>query len=108
MSRNDAFRCDTQRQDRCSFAAHTGKANPRSDLDAFGGTELRRMLRRAIQYGPEVTTWGKAAKASSKDPKLERELLFICYQSNIKNGFQFIQKSKFAIPTVYQSRFPSQ
>jgi len=39
VSDNNAFRYDPLRQDRCPFAAHTRKTNPRSDLDAFGGTE---------------------------------------------------------------------
>jgi deferrochelatase/peroxidase EfeB len=95
VSDNDAFRYDPLRQDRCPFAAHTRKTNPRSDLDAFGGTEIRRIIRRGIQFGPEVTPEEAAAQQSSDDAKLERGLLFVSYQSNIPNGFQFLQQSMF-------------
>ncbi|TVY68670.1 Dye-decolorizing peroxidase msp1 [Lachnellula suecica] len=92
-AQNDAFRFDVSSQARCPFAAHIRKTNPRADLDAFGGTEVRRILRRGIQFGPEVTRAEAAAKRSSTDIKLERGLLFACYQSNIVNGFQFVQQS---------------
>jgi Dyp-type peroxidase family len=92
--RNNDFTYDPLRQDRCPFAAHTRKTNPREDLARLGGSEIRRILRRGIQFGPEVTPKEAAAKTSSKDLKLERGLLFVCYQSNIANGFEFIQQSK--------------
>ncbi|KAF2964055.1 dyp-type peroxidase [Xylaria multiplex] len=87
------FRFDPQNQERCPFAAHVRKTNPRSDLDAFGGTEVRRIIRRGIAFGPEVTAEEKKAKRSSNDEKLERGLLFACYQSNLQNGFHFMQQS---------------
>jgi deferrochelatase/peroxidase EfeB len=94
-SRNDNFRYDqTSQQLKCPYAAHTRKTNPRDDLANFGGTEIHRILRRGIQYGPEVTDEEDASGISSEDPALERGLLFACYQSNIANGFQFLQKSK--------------
>jgi len=48
-------------------------------------------MRRGIAFGREVTEEEKAAKKTS----LGRGLIFICYQSSITNGFQFIQKSEF-------------
>jgi len=93
IAQNNAFRFDPSSQAKCPFAAHIRKTNPRADLDAFGGTEAHRILRRGIQFGPEVTPEEAAAKKSSTDPALERGLLFACYQSNIVNGFQFLQKS---------------
>ncbi|KAI9046400.1 hypothetical protein LZ554_009576 [Drepanopeziza brunnea f. sp. 'monogermtubi'] len=51
-------------------------------------TEPNRILRRGIQYGPEVTDEEIASDANSEDPSLERGLLFVCYQSSFKNGFQ--------------------
>lgn len=87
------FRFDPKSQERCPFAAHVRKTNPRSDLDAFGGTELRRIIRRGIAFGPEVTSKEKTEKRSSVVDKLERGLLFVCYQSNLGQGFQFLQKS---------------
>ncbi|KAI1110097.1 hypothetical protein F5Y14DRAFT_430250 [Nemania sp. NC0429] len=92
LATREDFRFDPRNQERCPFAAHIRKTNPRSDLDDFGGTELHRILRRGIAYGPEVTTEEKRAKRSSDDEKLERGLLFVCYQSNLKQGFQFQQK----------------
>ncbi|MGI4812136.1 MAG: hypothetical protein ACRYGG_02160 [Janthinobacterium lividum] len=92
-SQNNDFRYDINSQSRCPFAAHTRKTNPRADLDAFGGTEARRIIRRAIQFGPEVTAAEHEHGASSTDPALERGLLFVSYQSNVLNGFQFLQKS---------------
>jgi Dyp-type peroxidase family len=88
----NAFTFDPSSQARCPFAAHIRKTNPRADLP-FGGAEPHRILRRGIQFGPEVTPEEAAAKKSSTDPALERGLLFACYQSNIVNGFQFVQKS---------------
>ncbi|KAI1825969.1 Dyp-type peroxidase [Xylaria intraflava] len=89
-TRND-FRFDPQNQQRCPFSAHIRKTNPRSDLPA-GGTEIRRIIRRSIAYGPEVTEAEKSLKKSSDNEGLERGLLFLCYQSNLGNGFDFIQK----------------
>ncbi|KAL9100162.1 MAG: hypothetical protein Q9163_004427 [Psora crenata] len=93
-SRNDKFRYDFPEdkatQDRCPFAAHTRKTNPRADLQDLGfPTEERRIIRSGIQFGPEVTE----DEASSGKSQLARGLLFACYQSNIVKGFQFIQES---------------
>ncbi|KAI0126765.1 peroxidase TAP [Xylariales sp. AK1849] len=90
------FTFDTKSQVNCPFAAHIRKNNPRADLDSLLGekaTELRRIFRRGIPYGPEVTDKEAKAKKSSGDDKLERGLLFACYQSNIGNGFQFQQQT---------------
>jgi len=48
-------------------------------------------MRRGIAFGREVSEEERAAKKTSYD----RGLVFICYQSSIANGFQFIQKSEF-------------
>lgn len=89
FSFNGVFPNDQQTQDRCPFAAHVRKTNPRGDLATFGGTELRRIIRSGIAFGPEVS----AAEAASKKTSQARGLLFVSYQSNIGNGFQFIQRS---------------
>ncbi|KAI1193587.1 hypothetical protein F5X97DRAFT_336665 [Nemania serpens] len=93
FAKRQDFRFDPKSQERCPFAAHVRKTNPRSDLDAFGGTEIRRIIRRGIAFGPEVTNEEKKAKRSSAASKRERGLLFVCYQSNLGQGFQFMQKS---------------
>ncbi|KAJ7484509.1 Dyp peroxidase [Mycena latifolia] len=71
----------------CPFSAHIRKTRPRADL----GTENtgRHIVRGGIPYGPEVT----AGEASSHTTKIERGLAFVAYQSNIENGFQFLQHS---------------
>ncbi|KAI0788098.1 Dyp-type peroxidase [Fomes fomentarius] len=89
---------DQQTQDRCPFAAHTRKTNPRADLEdvssSQGGpfpTVNRRIIRRGIQFGPEVTPIEHAS--GKTNPLLDRGLIFVAYQSNIVNGFKFIQES---------------
>ena len=98
-NRNDDFRYafpeDQQTQDRCPFAAHTRKTNPRADLEDRGTpTEPHRIIRSGIQFGPEVT---KEEAASGKTHS-QRGLLFVAYQSNISNGFEFIQRRRSTVP----------
>lgn len=65
----------------CPRGAHIRKTNPRTgDPKA---DNIRRIIRRGIAYGPEL----------SVNPNLPRGLLFVCYQSNISQGFQFIQQN---------------
>jgi hypothetical protein len=82
---------------RCPFAAHVRKTNPRDDLEVPPPpippipVEGRRIMRRGVQFGPEVTQEEtKAAKTQHG-----RGLLFACYQTSIVNGFQFLQHSKY-------------
>lgn len=65
---------------KCPFGAHIRKMNPRGDLGRTTVSRFR-VLRRGIPYGEE----------KDKDPNGERGLLFVCYQSNLANGFQFLQ-----------------
>lgn len=92
---NDKFRYEKNpdSQEKCPFAAHTRKTNPRADITS---TESARILRHGIQFGPEVT----ADEAASNRTTLQRGLLFVCYQSSIENGFQFIQKCRFTLPQI--------
>ncbi|KAI0399119.1 Dyp-type peroxidase [Xylaria palmicola] len=78
-------------QEKCPFAAHIRKTNPRGDLPSTV-RETRRIIRRGIAFGPEVRDDERKAKKSSQDPLWERGLLFACYQSNLGNGFHFMQK----------------
>lgn len=53
-----AFQDDQTTTIRCPFAAHTRKTNPRADLEdppINFSTESRRIVRRGVQFGPEVT-----------------------------------------------------
>jgi deferrochelatase/peroxidase EfeB len=90
-SRNNNFRYDPNSQERCPFAAHTRKTNPRADLPS---TEVHRIIRRGIPYGPEVSKDEAASNRSTQ----QRGLLFVSYQSSIFNGFQFLQESKSLSP----------
>ena len=92
---NFAFAGEITSSLRCPFAAHVRKTNPRNDLEAappsVGGpfsVQPRRIMRRGIQFGPELTA---AEKASGKTIH-GRGLLFNCYQTSISNGFQFLQQ----------------
>ncbi|KAF9039277.1 peroxidase TAP [Panaeolus papilionaceus] len=94
--RNNNFRYEDEinSQLRCPFAAHVRKTNPRNDLEVPPNinpipVSPNRIMRRGIQFGQEVTD---EEKASGKT-KLQRGLLFACYQSNLEKGFQFIQRS---------------
>ncbi|KAE8382373.1 hypothetical protein BDV26DRAFT_288655 [Aspergillus bertholletiae] len=74
----------TDTQKHCPFAAHIRKARPRGDLaDKFSSA----IIRRGIPYGPEVTKEEQDQQATKED----RGMLFVCYQSNISNGFRRIQ-----------------
>lgn len=73
-------------------AAHIRKTNPRSAVPPGKDESNRhRILRRGIPYGPEIvpgeTPYGGGAPVDGQD----RGLLFLCYQSSIANGFEFIQ-----------------
>ncbi|KAM0249216.1 hypothetical protein ACHAQJ_009122 [Trichoderma viride] len=67
----------------CPFAAHIRKTKPRGDLS--NGTDWD-IMRRGIPYGKEF--FG----GEEKIPE-DRGLLFVCYQSSLAKGFQFITKS---------------
>lgn len=64
----------------CPRGAHIRKTNPRQapEKEDF----RHRIIRRGIPYGPEP----------SEKPGEPRGLLFVCYQSQLNQGFQFIQR----------------
>ncbi|KAL3484186.1 hypothetical protein BJX62DRAFT_244160 [Aspergillus germanicus] len=67
----------------CPFAAHIRKTKPRGDL---GNSTDFDIMRRGIPYGKEFL--GGEEKTSE-----DRGLLFVCYQSSLAKGFQFITES---------------
>ncbi|KAM5544620.1 hypothetical protein V8D89_001518 [Ganoderma adspersum] len=84
------FPNDFDTQDRCPFAGHTRKTNPRNDLEQLGAsTENRRIIRRGVQFGPELTP----DEVSSGKTHHGRGLIFVAYCGSITNSFQFIQQS---------------
>ncbi|EJD41880.1 DyP-type peroxidase [Auricularia subglabra TFB-10046 SS5] len=74
-------------QSHCPFDAHIRKTRPRADLSAPANT----IMRAGIPYGPEVSP--AETKAGKSSPKLERGLAFVSYQSQIAQGFQFMQQA---------------
>jgi Dyp-type peroxidase family len=84
----------------CPISSHVRRANPR---DARGGTreasELvvsrHRILRRGRSYGSPLSP---EAAIAHGDDGIERGLYFICLQSSIARGFEFIQQSWLANP----------
>ncbi|KAG7092765.1 hypothetical protein E1B28_009089 [Marasmius oreades] len=78
-------------QTNCPFSAHIRKTRPRADLSPVN--TANQIIRAGIPYGPEVTEQENQQKKSSDSTDLERGLAFVSYQSNIGNGFQFIQKT---------------
>lgn len=85
-SRNNDFDFDHDRQGRrCPFAAHIRKVYSRSaDADAFS----RRLIRRGIPFGPELTPEEKNTGKTVE----ERGLMFVCYQTSIVRQFESITK----------------
>lgn len=92
-AKNNVFTFDQNSQEKCPFAAHIRKMNPRGDFAGIADPKTainpHRIIRRGIQYGSEVTEHERKQNKTEKD----RGLLFVCYQSNLANGFQFLQKS---------------
>ena len=98
---------------KCPFAAHIRKVNPRGELpffvNIFAQEQRRRIARRGITYGE---------RSGTSLPTGGVGLLFMCYQNDIADQFEFIQetwannrnfrKSKVGIdPIIGQSRnFP--
>ncbi|KAJ6571984.1 dye-decolorizing peroxidase precursor [Mycena capillaripes] len=75
-------------QTRCPFSAHIRKTRPRADLGTPEDT-FHHIMRAGIPYGPEVSD----DEAASSTTSTERGLAFVSYQSNIGNGFRFLQQT---------------
>ncbi|KAA1123690.1 hypothetical protein PGTUg99_027512 [Puccinia graminis f. sp. tritici] len=93
---------DELKQERCPYAAHIRKTNPRIGArpNADHNLVLRRlMVRSGIPYGPELTEEEKNMKRTEEN----RGLLFVSYQGEIADGFQHVQKAWCNNPN-----FPSQ
>jgi len=78
---------------KCPFAMHIRKTNPRDDLEVppSGDTPtdltFHRIMRRGIQFGPEVTEAEKRAGKTLQG----RGLLFAAYSTSINAGFKLLQ-----------------
>lgn len=79
---------------RCPFQAHIRKTNPRGEaVGVAGDTTLasergHRIARRGIPYGGRLTT----SSVPEEQPEGGVGLLFMCYQSDIWEQFEFIQR----------------
>jgi Dyp-type peroxidase family len=85
---------------RCPISSHVRRANPR---DARGGSAAEsetvvsrhRILRRGRSFGSPLP---HEAAVAGRDDGVPRGLYFICLQSSIARGFEFIQQSWLANP----------
>jgi Dyp-type peroxidase family len=85
---------DPRQQFLCPFAAHTRKTGPRTDIsqrnadNTPGSVETSAIVRTGVAFGRELTDHEKNHHVT----KHERGLSFVCYQSALQNGFEFIQQ----------------
>ena len=81
---------DDKEGSKCPFHSHIRKANPRSKDPRGAQNQLRhRIARRGIPYG------GALVESDRLDdlPETGRGLLFFCYQADIFEQFEFIQRT---------------
>jgi Dyp-type peroxidase family len=74
----------------CPHAAHIRKANPRdlpTDTGGQNDTLTRLILRRGIPFGSPVSD---PLAPSQEELAIERGLMFVSYQTSIKNQFEFL------------------
>ena len=74
----------------CPHAAHIRKANPRdlpTDTGGQNDTLTRLVLRRGIPFGDPVAD---PMNPTPQELAGERGLMFVCYQTSIKNQFEFL------------------
>ncbi|KAF5347724.1 hypothetical protein D9756_010307 [Leucocoprinus leucothites] len=91
---NFEFADEFRDNNKCPWASHIRRTNPRADVRQ-APIAPRRIMRRGIAFGPEVTPEEKTSGTTQQG----RGLLFACYQANITNAFQFIQKNWSNNPT---------
>jgi len=97
---------------KCPFAAHIRKMRPRADLyidrddsDDSDDEEViankqvinsNVIIRRSITFGPEVDE-----EKEKEETKERRGIYFLCYQSSIRNGFNFlVTRKSFLFPLL--------
>lgn len=79
---------------KCPFHSHIRKVNPRgtTPLTSFESERRRRIVRRGIPYGKPMP--GIADPTSTDpNPAAPRGLLFMCFQQNVEEQFEFIQRT---------------
>ncbi len=95
------FDYQTNDNSKCPFQGHIRKANPRSGnpKENLQGTQAHVMARRGITYG--LRTDGPNDGLIDNKPENGLGLLFMSYQADISNQFEFIQKN-----WVNNTKFP--
>ena len=79
---------------RCPFHAHIRKVNPRgtTPLTSMESERRRRIVRRGIPYGKPMPGIADPTE-SDVNPDAPRGLLFLCFQKNVEDQFEFIQRT---------------
>jgi Dyp-type peroxidase family len=79
---------------RCPFHAHIRKANPRgtTPLTSLESERRRRIVRRGIPYGKPMPGVADPTE-TDPNPEAPRGLLFMCFQQNVEEQFEFIQRT---------------
>ena len=79
---------------RCPAHAHIRKANPRgtTPLTSLESERRRRIVRRGIPYGRPLPGVADGTPADP-NPDAPRGLLFMCFQQNVEDQFEFIQRT---------------
>jgi len=79
---------------KCPFHAHIRKVNPRgtTPLTSFESERRRRIVRRGIPYGKPLPGVADPMDADP-NPAAPRGLLFMCFQQNVEEQFEFIQRT---------------
>jgi Dyp-type peroxidase family len=89
--RNDFDYADDPGGARCPLYAHIRKVNPRGDSGARLALEkMHRVARRGVTYGPRTA---ESLVDESLMPSRGVGLLFMCFQADIGNQFEFIQRN---------------
>lgn len=80
---------------RCPMHGHIRKANPRGTTPwtSLPNEKRRRIARRGIPYGRPIGPEVAEFPPSDPNPDLPRGLLFLCFQANIEEQFEFIQRT---------------
>ena len=98
---------DDPKATKCPFAGHIRKSNPRGESELkFGlppGSEiLHLMARRGITYGQRVVSPNTPDLAFEDMPTGDVGLLFMAYQSDLRNQFEFTQQAWVNEPNFVQ------
>jgi len=79
---------------KCPIHSHIRKVNPRgtTPLTSFESERRRRIVRRGIPYGRPMPGIADSTPADP-NPAAPRGLLFMCFQHNVEEQFEFIQRT---------------